>query len=172
MIKTITKIFLWLILGTSLFLTSSKNYKRYKPISLDDPCYYKLYIKPLKKADFFKEEVKSAIKGLKRKNYTILITAKWCRPCRELEKDLKELALEDKVEKIIYIDGLSQTNYLIRSLKRKGVYIDGSVPKLITRLNNNKVYVFSGYNSDEKAMYYRWDLKKLGSKIRLEKILK
>ncbi len=172
MIKTITKIFLWLILGTSLFLTSSKNYKKYKPISLSDPYYYKLYIKPLKKEDFFKEEVKSAIKGLERKNYTILITAKWCRPCRELEKDLKEMALEDKVEKIIHIDGLPQTNYLIRSLERKGIYIDGSIPKLITRLNNNKVYVFTGYDRDEKVMYYGRDLKKLGCEIKLEKILK
>jgi len=91
---------------------------------------------------------------LKEYNYTLLVTAKWCKPCRILENDLKEMGLEDKIEQVINTTKVWQVEYFIYSLKKHNIYVSGAVPTLITKLNNNRIYIFLGYNCNEKSMYH------------------
>lgn len=95
-------------------------------------------------------ESQQTITKLKTTNdYTVLITATWCAPCRELEHIMKTETLSPNAT--IYRETTQDKDSLYTALNNNGINEPEGIPTIMKN-ENGKVRLYTGLGANEKML--------------------
>ena len=167
--KSIAKVCLVTTLGV-VGLTYANNPNIYKEIEERQAYKEEIREQGLNIRPSFEQELAESIKRIKTKNkYTVIRSADWCIPCKELERQLKQRnALDDVV--ILEANGRLEEIKSRLAFESLGIKTP-AMPTIIIKENNKiAVYIGARYSASDPRKYVTFDTS--GNEIGIDEVIK